>query len=299
MARSLLFGVNVDPNTDRLEESYHRAALAETNGLDLITIQDHPYQKRFLDTWTLLSVLAARTTRIHLGTNVANVPLRSPAMLAKMAASLDVISGGRVELGIGAGAFWPAIAAWGEPAREPKVAYAAFEDALHIIKGLWANPMRPFTYTGQFYSVKGAQFGPPPAHPIPIWVGAGGPRMLRLTGRMADGILLSTSYVPYHKLPAMMALIDEGAQQAGRSPDEIRRGYNLMGIVEVGQGGRAQAGEGVIYGTPRDWAEEIARLHDEYRQDTFLFWPVGDEPLKQIEAFAKEVVPALKERARV
>ncbi|MFN8531578.1 MAG: LLM class flavin-dependent oxidoreductase, partial [Anaerolineae bacterium] len=88
MNRDLLFGANIDPSTDELQESFRRAATAEANGLDLLTVQDHPYQKRFLDTWTLITYLAARTTRIHIGTNVANLPLRPPAVLAKAAATL-------------------------------------------------------------------------------------------------------------------------------------------------------------------------------------------------------------------
>ena len=78
-----------------------------------MTFQDHPYQPRFLDTWTLLSVLAAQTSTVRLAPNVANLPLRPPAVLARSVASLDILSGGRVELGLGAGAFWDAIEANG------------------------------------------------------------------------------------------------------------------------------------------------------------------------------------------
>ena len=82
------------------------ARLADASGLELVTFQDHPYQPRFLDSWTLLSVVAAETTTVSLSLNVANLPLRQPLMLAKSVASLDILSGGRVELGLGAGAFW-------------------------------------------------------------------------------------------------------------------------------------------------------------------------------------------------
>lgn len=299
MTNQLLFGANVDPNTDQLEETYERTRIADENGLDLITIQDHPYQKRFLDTWTLLSFLAARTKNVHLGTNVVNLPLRPPAMLAKMAASLDVLSGGRVELGIGAGAFWPAIEAWGVKPRSPKEAYTAFNEALHILKGMWANAGKSFSYQGEFYHLKGALPGPAPLHPIRIWVGGYGPKMLRLTGEMADGILLSSTYTDLAKLPEMNARIDEGAQAAGRSVDAIRRGFNIMGTIDVGQNGAkpAKPEQGIIYGTPREWVDQLTSLHQEYRQDTFLFWPVGAEPLKQLETFAKEVVPVVKQAA--
>ena len=101
MTPALLFGANVDPSTDNLQNSLQIAALADSLNLDMLTIQDHPYQKRFLDTWTLLTYIAAKTNRIHIGTNVVNIPLRPPAMLAKTAATLDVLSNGRMELGIG------------------------------------------------------------------------------------------------------------------------------------------------------------------------------------------------------
>jgi alkanesulfonate monooxygenase SsuD/methylene tetrahydromethanopterin reductase-like flavin-dependent oxidoreductase (luciferase family) len=294
------FGLNIDPNTDLLQDNLRRAALADSLGLDMISIQDHPYQRRFLDTWTLLTFLGARTQRVKLGTNVANLPLRPPAMLAKAAATLDVLTGGRVELGLGAGAFWQAIEAWGVPARSPGEAYQSMEDALHIMRGMWRNAGRTFSHEGQIYSVKGVQPGPAPAHDIPVWVGALGPRMLRLTGRMADGIWLSSTYVPVSRLAEMMASIDEGAAEAGRSPDAVRRGYNLMGIIDDGtQGSRpSNLGEGTIYGTPQEWADTLVMLYQRYRQDTFNFWPVGGDPERQIRLFAEEVAPAVRQALR-
>ncbi len=296
MAQPLLFGINVDPTTDQLDETLLRAQLADDNGLDLCTIQDHPYNRRFLDTWTLLAFLAARTKRVHLGTNVANLPLRPPAMLAKQAASLDVLSGGRLELGLGAGAIWPAIAAFGGPQRSAGEAYRAFEEALHIIKGMWANVGHAFTYDGAFYQVKGAQPGPAPAHPIRIWAGAVGPKMQHLTGRMADGILVSSTYVSPERLAEMNGRIDEGAAEAGRPVEAIRRGYNLMGIIDVGQFGRSTPARepGVLYGSIQTWVDLLIRYHTEYRLDTFIFWPVGDKPLAQLTALMRDVIPAVR-----
>lgn len=300
MALTALFGANVDPNTDRLQETYDRAHLADESGLDLITMQDHPYQRRFLDTWTLLSALAVKTSHVHLGTNVANLPLRPPAMLAKMAASLDVISGGRAELGLGAGAFWQAVTAMGGPSRTPGEAYQAFEDALHIIRGYWDNAGRSLTYKGEIYQVQGTQPGPAPLHPIRIWVGASGPRMLRLTGRMGDGVLVSSSYEPPARLLEINAHIDEGAAEAGRSPDAIRRGYNLMGFIDLGlDGAKPDRNEkGLIYGTAGEWIDQLVEFYTDYRQDTFIFWPVGDHPLEQLRAFATGIAPAVKARVQ-
>ncbi len=117
--RPLEFGANVDPTASELRLARDVAAVAEARGLDLLGVQDHPYQWRFLDTWMLLPTLLAETETVRVFPNVANLPLRGPAMMAKAAASLDVISGGRFELGLGAGSFWEAIAAMGGPVRRP------------------------------------------------------------------------------------------------------------------------------------------------------------------------------------
>ena len=115
----LQFGVFVPPIAEQADAVVELAELAEVSGLDLVTFQDHPYQPRFLDTWTLLSVIAAKTSTVRLAPNVANLPLRPPAVLARSVASLDILSSGRVELGLGAGAFWDAIAAMGGRKLEP------------------------------------------------------------------------------------------------------------------------------------------------------------------------------------
>jgi alkanesulfonate monooxygenase SsuD/methylene tetrahydromethanopterin reductase-like flavin-dependent oxidoreductase (luciferase family) len=294
MALPPLFGISIDPTAGDPRERFDLAQLADEQGLDLLTIQDHPYQYRFYETWTLLTALATNTESIHVTPNVANLPLRLPSILAKQAATLDVLTGGRVELGIGAGNFWTAIGAYGGPQRPPGEAYAAFKDALHILRGMWETPAgKAFSYEGQVYSVKGAKPGPPPAHRIPIWVGATGPRMLRLTGRMADGLLISHGYVPPEKLPSVNALIDEGARSANRSPEEIRRGYNLSGVIRPGAGSASFPSQSGIDGTAGHWIDEITRFYSEYRQDTFILWAGGDVA-RQIEVFAQEIIPAVR-----
>ncbi len=285
------FGVNVNPAAEDVQDSFERARLADEHGLDLITIQDHPYNRNFLETWTLLSVLGARTQRVHLGTNVASTPLRPPAMLAKAAATLDVLTGGRVELGLGAGAYWQGIAAYGGPVRARGEAFAAFREALSIIRGMLDHAGGTFTYEGAIYQVRGARPGPVPAHHIPLWIGALGPRMLRLTGEAGDGWLVSTSYVPPERLAAMNREIDQGAEAAGRDPSEIRRGYNVMGMIGAPDGALPNG----IVGPVRHWVETLVRLIQNERMDTLLFWPTAGDELRQVEVFAREVVPAVKE----
>src|SRR3712207_2596234 len=186
--RPIEFGANVDPLAAAPDVALAITRIADRAGLELVAIQDHPYNRTHLDTWTLLATLAVRTERVRFVTDVANLPLRPPAMLAKAAATLDVLTGGRVELGLGAGAFWDAIRAFGGPARGPREAVDALDEALQIMRLLWSGG-RGLRFDGAHYRLEGAQGGPVPAHPIGIWLGALGPRMLALTGRVADGVI--------------------------------------------------------------------------------------------------------------
>ncbi len=115
--RSIKFGYFLIPNTDIPLLSI--AQEVERLGLDYVAVQDHPYQRRFVDTWTLLSMIAATTSRIGLFPDVANLPLRPPAVMAKAAASIDLLSGGRFELGLGAGGFREAVEAYGARGAPP------------------------------------------------------------------------------------------------------------------------------------------------------------------------------------
>ena len=131
-------GIFLVPGAEDHEATVAQAIAADAAGLDYVAIQDHPYQRRFLDTWTLLAYLAARTERVRLVPDVLNLPLRLPSVVAKSAASLDLLSDGRVELGIGAGAFWDAVEAFGGPRRTPKESVDALEEAIVILRACWS-----------------------------------------------------------------------------------------------------------------------------------------------------------------
>lgn len=292
------FGVSVHPGVDRSDESIQLAQLADKLGLDLVTIMDHPFHRGHLDSWTLLTTLGALTDNIHLSLNVANLPLRPPAMLAKMVASLDILTDGRAELGLGAGGSWDGIHAFGGPQREPAQAYAAFKEALQIIRGLWDRAGESFSFEGDYYQVRGARFGPPPIGRIPIWAGAYGPSMQRLTGRLADGVIVSYSYARPEKWSAFNERLDEGAARAGREPDDVRRGYNMFGRIEEGASADG-AEDDQIVATPQDWIELLSGWNEEYRVDTFILWPAGDDPARQIETFARKVVPGVRKAVAI
>jgi alkanesulfonate monooxygenase SsuD/methylene tetrahydromethanopterin reductase-like flavin-dependent oxidoreductase (luciferase family) len=281
-------GAFVVPAAAEPDELLAQVRAAEQGGLELIGIQDHPYQRRFLDTFSLLAFLAARTQRVRLFPDVANLPLRHPALLAKASASIDVLSGGRFELGLGAGAFWEAIEAFGGPRRSGRESVDALEEAIAILRACFSGE-RGITFEGEHYRVKGMQFGPPPAHEIGIWLGAYGPRMMRVVGRLADGWLPSLPRLPLEEIPARVRMIEEAAERAGRDPRAIRRIANVNGIITDGPV------EGWLRGPPEHWVEELTRLVRDLRFDGFVVWPDHEDALGQTERFAREVVPAVRE----
>lgn len=301
MARPLpLLGINVHPGVEDPKDAFDRARIADASEIDLLTIQDHPYIPYFLDTWTLLSALASVTTRVHLGTNISPLPLRPPAMLAKAASSLDVLTRGRVELGIGAGGFPKGIAAFGGKVLPVGERVTAFAEGIQVIRGLWESG-EGFSYDGTYYQLHDTHFGPKPDHKIRIWVGANKLRMMRITGRLADGVLLGNTYVPEDRLAEINQQIDEGAAAAGRSPDAVRRGYNLMGVVELPDlpNTSNEVGPKTPVMPSSGWIDLIVRLYRDRGMDTFIFWPLGDNQLLQFEAFAGEIAPAVRAELEV
>lgn len=271
----LQFGIFPSPDAAAAERTLELAMLAEVSGLDLVSVQDHPYQARHLDAWTLLSVIAARTTAIKVAPNVANLPLRPPVVLARSVATLDRLSGGRVELGLGTGAFWDAIAAAGGPRRTPKEAVDALVEAIGIIRGVWGTGS--VRAQGEHYSVAGLHAGPQPSHPVPIWLGAYKPRMLRVTADLADAWIPSMGYADPPQLAAMNAVIDERAESNGRGPQAIRRMYNISGS----------------FGSVADWVEQLAGLAVDEGISTFV---LGTDDPDEVRRFALEVAPAVREQ---
>ena len=286
--RDLLFGAFITPVAAPAQQAVELAVTAETAGLDLAAFQDHPYQPRFLDTWTLMSYAAARTSRIRLLPDVLNLPLRQPVVVARSAASLDLLSGGRLELGLGTGAFWDAIVAAGGQRLSPGDAVTGLEEAIRIIRGVWdTDETAPLRVEGKIHQVHGAKRGPAPAHDVGIWLGAYKPRMLRLTGAAADGWLPSMGYLrggPADLVP-LNAAIDDGAASAGRDPASVRRLLNISGSFEP-------AGRGLLQGPPAQWAEQLAEMAVEYGISGFI---LASDDAASITRFGAEVAPAVRD----
>ena len=274
-------GVFIVPGGEHPRLTVDQIVAADRAGLDLVGVQDHPYQRRFLDTWTLLSYAAAQTERVTLLPDVINLPLRQPAVLAKAAASLDALSGGRVELGLGAGAFWDGVEAMGGPRRTAKESVDALIEAVTLIRQFFAG--ETVRLEGEHYSAAGGQAGPAPAHPIGIWLGAYGPRMLRTTGRLADGWVpsLGGHYMSEEQALAGHEAIDEAARRADRDPANIVRAANV-GLDDPAE-----------FLAP----ERLARVARELRFDAALVSVPGDEPLEFIRRLGEDVAPRARELA--
>ena len=285
MSQPVKFGLNVDPNTGGLPIAERIAAIADEGGLELVGIQDHPYNADFVDTFTMITWLAARTRNVHFFPNVANLPLRPPVMLAKQAATIDTLSGGRLELGLGAGAFADGIAGMGGPRRSPGQARGALSEAIDIIRASWAG--EPYGYQGEYYEAPHVRPGPRPAHDIGLWLGVVGPRAARLVGAKADGWSVSAPYVPPGRLPELNEIITNAAREAGRDPGAITRLYNVMGLI-------TPEDRDAFHGPAERWAETLTAAVTQSQMNAFVFWPSGDRE-RQSRLFAEQVVPAVRE----
>jgi alkanesulfonate monooxygenase SsuD/methylene tetrahydromethanopterin reductase-like flavin-dependent oxidoreductase (luciferase family) len=282
-----LFGIFPTPNAAELDQIVEQVTLADREGLDLVGIQDHPYQRRFLDTWSLIPYLAARTERVRFFPDVANLPLRPPAVMAKAAASIDLLSGGRFELGLGAGAFWEGIAAMDGPARSGPESVDALEEAIRVIRLMWGGE-RSVSFEGKHYRLDGLHPGPQPAHQIGIWLGAYGPRMMRVVGRLADGWIPSIPRMPLEDVPPRQRAIDEAARAAGRDPSQIKRIANVSGVIGDGET------SGFLEGPVDHWVETLTAMARDYGFDGFVLGSSGD-PIEQTQRFARAVAPAVRD----
>jgi alkanesulfonate monooxygenase SsuD/methylene tetrahydromethanopterin reductase-like flavin-dependent oxidoreductase (luciferase family) len=285
--REVTFGYFLVPNAaDPLLDT---AREVERLGLDFVGIQDHPYQRRFVDTFALMSAVLTATTSLRVFPDVANLPLRPPATLAKTAATLDVLSGGRFELGLGAGGFWDAIEGYGGVRRTPGEALDQLAEGIEVIRRIWSGE-RNLRFEGDYYHLRGVHSGPLPVHDIGIWVGAIGPRSLRQTGRIADGWVPSLRPDTAAKLPELNARVDEGAAEVGREPSAVRRVFNVNGVITDG------GSEGFLRGPVDQWVDELAGLVVDHRADTLVFWSGEGDPRAQLRRFAEMVVPATREQ---
>ncbi|MFI8221442.1 LLM class flavin-dependent oxidoreductase [Streptomyces sp. NPDC085932] len=279
----LMFGSSLTSASSSPERPVALAVASEAAGLELVTFQDHPYQPSLIDAWTLLAFVAARTRHVILAPNVLCLPLRPAAVTARAAASLDLLSEGRLAMGLGAGASWDDITSLGAPLLAPAQRVNALQEAITVMRGLWnTSDSGLLTTRGRHHYVEDAARGPRPAHDIPLWIAAYKPRMLRLTGQTADGWLPSAGFLKQADMASSQSIIDEAAETAGRDPRRIRR------LLTV----RPGHFPGGLRGTPADWPEQLLPLVREMGFSTFI---LHCDHSGMLHAFGQEVAPALRE----
>jgi alkanesulfonate monooxygenase SsuD/methylene tetrahydromethanopterin reductase-like flavin-dependent oxidoreductase (luciferase family) len=282
------FGVTIIPSASPRSDPVAQAVLAEELGFDLVSVWDHPHgENPSFETWTLMTWMAARTTSITVASNVLGVPFRLPALTAKMAESLDRLSGGRLILGLGAGANDVEIAAAGGPSRTPAEKVEALEEALEIIRGVWWEPS--FTYDGRFYRNDGTRLEPKPERRIPVWLGTYGPRALELTGRLADGWIPSMAYASPAAVAEKRVIVRRALDDAGRDPDEFDWAYNVS--ARIG-GAASEDAERQVAGDVDEVTERIVELL-ESDLTTLNFW-LGGRREEQMTSLARDVLPEVR-----
>jgi len=286
--RGLLIGLNVSAAATPGADPVAAARKAEQLGFDFVSASDHLHGRQpTYETWTMLSWIAAATTRIRVATRVLGVPYRSPPVLAKMAETFDRLSGGRLILGLGGGAMDEEFRAFGLGVRSPRDKVDGLEEAIRIARGMWSRP--GFTFEGRLYRTDGADLEPKPDRRIPIWLGTYGNRALALTGRLADGWIPSLGYAPPERVAGMRERVLTAARAAGRDPEEVTCAYNVGVRVDE----RADARPSVVAGSPDAVTERLLGFLGLGFAALSLI-PVGPGEQDQAERLAREVVPALR-----
>lgn len=289
---ALQFGLNVSTSAADGYDPATAARRAEELGFDFVSASDHPCGRNSsFETWTMLTWIAASTSRIGIATRVLGIPYRAPAMVAKMADTLDRLSGGRLILGLGGGGSDAEFRAFGLGVPSPRDKVDGLAEAVTIMRGLWTEPA--FSFDGRIHHTDHADLEPKPARPIPVWFGTFGPRALGITGRLADGWIPSHGYVPLEDLPAMRARVLDSARAAGRDPSEITCAYNVAVRVDPG----ARFDTGMVTGSADATIEQLAGFV-ELGFTTLNLMPQGAGVDEQTELLATEIIPALRHAVR-
>ena len=251
---------SMDGATPRWADILAMATAGEAVGFDTLWVSDHLGFGDPAGAWsgawesmTLLSALAVAVPRVRLGTYVTAMPLRNPALLAKMAETLDEVSGGRFILGLGAGWNEPEFTAFGVPFEHR---FDAFEEGLRIIAAMFHDGHADLD--GTWWTARHAPIaprGPRPAGP-PIMIGTGGTRMLRLTAELADE-WNAGMHLP-DELPELIARVDAACEAAGRDPATLPRSAEaLIRTIDAADGRPAEERE--IRGSPAELAAALRR----------------------------------------
>ena len=291
------FGLNIRRPT--FAEVKAQALAGEAAGFDTLTFSDRPPENN-IEGWTLASAIGALTERVALAHSTLNVPLRNPALLAKMASGLDAITGGRALLILGAGAAEQHFTSYGIPVGPPAERFRALREAVTILRGVWTQP--PFSYQGKVYHVEAAEAPPAPVNGVvPIWIGALGPQMLAYTGRVADGWLKNGGWpASTDQMRDLVAQLEAGAERAGRDGRAVRRCLNLAAAVADSPAEaerirdnldpRQFIGRAGVFGAADQVLNELGEMRVA-GADTFHIQFPADIAHEQIARFGAEIMP--------
>jgi F420-dependent oxidoreductase-like protein len=311
------FGLHIEPDYGYDYQTIREMALeAERVGFDSIWLSDHFFierthtEKSALECWTTLTALAFETKEIHLGPNVTCVSFRHPALLARIAASLDVISRGRIEFGIGAGWNQDEHTAFGVPFEKPSTRIQKLAEALEIIKRLWTQETVDFQ--GRHYRLDGAFCAPKPfqkPHP-PVWVGGKGDKLLRVTAQFAD----YTNFDFQMRLEdcrERLEILENHCMNIGRNYDEIRKALPIYVFIskdperfdDIFRTGAMWRGftleqyktlvQSPILGTPEECVQQMYPWIDLGMRYFIIYFPNGPE-LEPLRLFGEHVIPEIR-----
>jgi alkanesulfonate monooxygenase SsuD/methylene tetrahydromethanopterin reductase-like flavin-dependent oxidoreductase (luciferase family) len=282
------FGLSIPPSVRPGTDPVADAKMAEGLGFDFVSASDHPCgTEPTYETWTMLSWVAAATSRIRVATRVLGVPYRNPAMVAKMAETFARLSGGRLILGLGGGYSDEEFRAFGLGTFTARDKVDGLQEAVTITRGLWSQP--GFTLNGRLHRTNGADLEPKPSRPIPIWLGTFGDRALRVTGQLADGWIPSYGNRPLHQYQAMRQHMFRAAREAGRDPAGITCALHMQARVDE----HATGGPSLIAGPSAAITERLLAFAG-IGFTSFSFALTGPGTGEQAERLALEVIPAVR-----
>jgi alkanesulfonate monooxygenase SsuD/methylene tetrahydromethanopterin reductase-like flavin-dependent oxidoreductase (luciferase family) len=300
MTHDLRFQVIALPNAP-WDEVLRRVKLVEDLGFDLVTTADHFVDWNnpsvpWLEAWTVLAAAARETTRIRLATYVSQIPLRHPAMLARQALTVDHISGGRLEVGLGTGlTIDPAYAMLGIPNWEPKERVARFREYVEIVDRLLSDEKS--SYEGRYYRIKDAVMNPRPLQRPrpPIVIAALGPAMLKHAARHADNwnsLSFADSFAKQLAETAeRIARVDDACAAIGRDPSSLRRSYLMFDPASRAAGGRIS-----YYESDSLFVDMVGRLTELGISEVGLYFPIVPAQRPMLEKIAREIIPRMKAR---
>lgn len=297
MGRDIRFGILALQHLPWQAE-VERWQLIENLGFDSVWLADHfvNYMQPtapWFESWTLLAALANQTSRIRIGTLVSSLPLRNPAMLARQALTVDHISNGRLELGLGAGApgtIDPVYSMIGIQDWAPAERVSRFQETVEIIDKCLRNKVT--SYEGRYYQLTNVAMSPPPVQQPrpPITIGAMGPHMLNIAARYAD---TWNSFgdeewgAPQEKIVENThrrnELLDRYCKEHGREPSSLRRSLLVFG-----------ADASIVFRSPKDFEDVVTRYTEIGITELIFYYPHIEKLIPTFKEIARDLIPSLR-----